>query len=121
LVLGEFRQIRKSREFRKSAISGEFEAALLDIQSLGSKGAFSMFSPADAERHLGLWIWAFILGSAGSVYGWALGISVSILTANVWGLAGGEWNGASFQPKPPVLLSTVLLIASVFSATRLPR
>jgi hypothetical protein len=36
LVLGEFRQIRKSREFRKSAISGEFEAALLNIQSLDS-------------------------------------------------------------------------------------
>jgi hypothetical protein len=33
-VLGEFRQIRKFREFRKSAISGEFEAALLDVQSL---------------------------------------------------------------------------------------
>jgi hypothetical protein len=31
-----FRQIRKSREFRRSAISGEFEAALLDIQSLDS-------------------------------------------------------------------------------------
>ena len=36
LVLGEFRQIRKSRKFRKSAISGEFEAALLDVQSLDS-------------------------------------------------------------------------------------
>lgn len=34
LVLSEFRQIRKSRKFRKSAISGEFEAALLDVQSL---------------------------------------------------------------------------------------
>ena len=66
---------------------------------------------------------ASILGSAGSVYGWALGMSVSILTANVWGVAGGEWNGASFQPKLLMLLSTVLLIASfgVLCFTRLPR
>jgi putative Ca2+/H+ antiporter (TMEM165/GDT1 family) len=65
---------------------------------------------------------ASILGSAGSVYGWALGMSVSILTANVWGVAGGEWNGASFQPKLLMLLSTVLLIASfgVLCLTRLP-
>ena len=34
LGLSEFRQIRKSRKFRKSAISYEFEAALLDVQSL---------------------------------------------------------------------------------------
>ena len=66
---------------------------------------------------------ASILGSAGAVYGWALGISVSILTANVWGVAGGEWNGTSFQPKLLMLLSTVLLIASfgVLCLTRLPR
>ena len=68
-------------------------------------------------------IGASILGSAGSVYGWALGMSVSILTANVWGVAGGEWNGAGSQPKLLMLFSTVLLIASfgVLCLTRLPR
>jgi putative Ca2+/H+ antiporter (TMEM165/GDT1 family) len=66
---------------------------------------------------------ASILGSAASVYGWALGNSVAILAANVWGVAGGEWNGVSFQPKLLMLLSTVLLIASfgVLCLTRLPR
>ena len=38
---GEFRQIRKSRKFRKSAISGEFEAALLDVQSLEGRTSVS--------------------------------------------------------------------------------
>ncbi len=66
---------------------------------------------------------ASILGSTGSVYGWALESSVSILTANIWGVAGGEWNGAGFQPKLLMLLSTVILIASfgVLCLTRLPR
>ena len=44
LVLSEFRQIRKSRKFRKSAISGEFEAALLDVQSLDGSCLFPGWS-----------------------------------------------------------------------------
>ena len=44
LVLSEFRQIRKSRKFRKSAISGEFEAALLDVQSLDGSTLYEKLS-----------------------------------------------------------------------------
>ena len=44
LVFSEFRQIRKSRKFRKSAMSGEFEAALLDVQSLDGSSVFPGWS-----------------------------------------------------------------------------
>jgi hypothetical protein len=50
-VLGEFRQIRKSRKFRKSAISGEFDDALLDVQRLDGSTLYEpeLFSVARAS------------------------------------------------------------------------
>ena len=34
------------------------------------------------------------LSSMGPILGWPLFMSVIIMTANVWGLAAGEWKGA---------------------------
>jgi hypothetical protein len=55
---------------------------------------------------------ASLMGRAGSVYGWALLVAVSILTSNSWGIATGEWRGAGRGPKSLMWLSTALLIVS---------
>ncbi len=58
-------------------------------------------------------IGASSMGSAGAVYGWALIISVSILTSNAWGALTGEWKDSGARPKALMWLSTALLIASL--------
>lgn len=69
-----------------------------------------------------LWFGAFLLygigastiGNAGTVYGWALFIALSILTSNTWGAVTGEWRNSGAKPKVLMLLSTVSLISSLF-------
>lgn len=58
-------------------------------------------------------IGAGMMGSDGAVYGWALIITVSILTSNAWGAATGEWKNSGTKPKVLMWLSTALLIGSV--------
>jgi len=57
-------------------------------------------------------IGASSMGSAGAVYGWALIITVSILTSNAWGALTGDWGDSGARPKALMWLSTVLLIGS---------
>jgi len=55
---------------------------------------------------------ALVMGTNGSVYGWALSSAASILTSNVLGALAGEWDGAGIKAKTMMLLATVLLICS---------
>ena len=52
------------------------------------------------------------MGSAESVYGWALSSGVSIMTSNAWGAVTGEWKGTGLKAKMLMWISTVLLIAA---------
>jgi L-rhamnose-H+ transport protein len=56
---------------------------------------------------------AAIMGSDGAVYGWAIIITVSILTSNAWGAVTGEWKNSGAKPKILMWLSTALLISSL--------
>jgi L-rhamnose-H+ transport protein len=72
-----------------------------------------------------LWFGAFLLygigasmmGNAGTVYGWAIFIALSILTSNAWGALTGEWSNSGAKPKVLMGFSTVLLISSLFLLT----
>ncbi len=69
-----------------------------------------------------LWFSAFLLygigasmmGSQGTVYGWALFIALSILTSNAWGAMTGEWRNSGAKAKVLMCLSTALLVSSLF-------
>ena len=37
---------------------------------------------------------ATLLGQLGTTMGWLILMSVSVLTANLWGVVTGEWKGA---------------------------
>lgn len=56
---------------------------------------------------------AAMMGSDGAVYGWAVIITVSILTSNVWGSMTGEWKNSGAKPKVLMWLSTASLISSL--------
>jgi L-rhamnose-H+ transport protein len=57
---------------------------------------------------------ASVIGGSGPVYGFALVNSSSILIANIWSAAMGEWVGAGRKPKGLMWLSTALLISSFY-------
>jgi hypothetical protein len=52
------------------------------------------------------------MGHDGAVCGWALIVSVSILTSNTWGALTGEWDGSGTKPRLLMWLATALLICS---------
>jgi len=56
---------------------------------------------------------AAMMGSEGAVTGWAVIITVSILTSNAWGAVTGEWKDSGARPKMLMWLSTALLITSL--------
>jgi len=58
-------------------------------------------------------IGASSMGSAGTVYGWALIVAFSILTSNAWGALTGEWKNSGSKPKALMWLSTALLTGSL--------
>lgn len=68
-----------------------------------------------------LWIAGFLsyapgvrrLGSLGPSAGWAIMISTMILTANLWGLATGEWKQASRKACSLLTCGVVLLVLAV--------
>jgi L-rhamnose-H+ transport protein len=77
-----------------------------------------------------LWILSvFVYGAAsaqmavmGPIVGWPLFMSVVIITANVWGLATGEWAGVGRGPRAIMLAGIAFLILGfcfVGVATRL--
>ena len=55
---------------------------------------------------------AVLMGSDGSVYGWALSSGASILVSNTWGAVTGEWSGTSKKVQALMWASTALLILS---------
>jgi L-rhamnose-H+ transport protein len=55
-----------------------------------------------------------LMGQAGAVYGFALIVTMSVLTSNIWGAATGEWKGAGMKPKMLMGFSTALLVCSFF-------
>ncbi|MBI3667845.1 MAG: hypothetical protein HY236_16710 [Acidobacteria bacterium] len=63
-------------------------------------------------------IGASALGSAGTVYGWAIITGVSILTSSAWGLATGEWASAHRARKMMYLSVGFILSAFLVLASR---
>jgi L-rhamnose-H+ transport protein len=54
------------------------------------------------------------LGEWGPVLGWPIFLSSSILTANAWGVATGEWRQASLRPKGFMLAGVCCLVTAIF-------
>ncbi len=54
------------------------------------------------------------LGEWGPVLGWPIFLSSSILTANAWGLATGEWRQAALRPRWFMLAGVCCLVAAIF-------
>jgi len=54
------------------------------------------------------------LGEWGPVLGWPIFLSASIATANVWGLATGEWRHAAVRPRRFMLAGVSMLIVAIF-------
>lgn len=55
---------------------------------------------------------AMMMGPTGPMYGWAMAVGGSIIAANLWGLATGEWRGSGPRPKWMMAIATALLIIS---------
>jgi L-rhamnose-H+ transport protein len=85
---------------------------------------------SEAPRNLGLsalmalmWIGSFYLygagaarlGRWGTVAGWPLFISLSIVTGNLWGLWRGEWQGATGCARRLLNLGLTVLIGAVIA------
>jgi L-rhamnose-H+ transport protein len=60
---------------------------------------------------------ASLMGTSGTVYGWAMTAGGSILTSNAWGAATGEWQGAGGRAKILMVMGTVLLLLSFVLVT----
>ena len=54
------------------------------------------------------------LGSIGSSIGWALVMSLMVVTANLWGLSTGEWRGVGRKPLLVMNAGLVMLVAAMF-------
>jgi L-rhamnose-H+ transport protein len=54
------------------------------------------------------------LGSYGPVLGWPMFLSSSIITANVWGLATGEWAQAAARARRLMFTGVGVLVAAIF-------
>ena len=54
-----------------------------------------------------------MLGSLGLILGWPVMMGCTVLTANAWGVATGEWVGASRAAKRWVTGGVILLVAGV--------
>jgi L-rhamnose-H+ transport protein len=60
---------------------------------------------------------AYYLGRLGTSAGWALNIAFSLLVANVFGFATGEWTGASSRSRRALYSGLgVLMVAIVLLA-----
>lgn len=59
-------------------------------------------------------IGAMGLGEWGPVFGWPIFLSSSILTANAWGLATGEWRQTAVRPRWFMLAGVCCLITAIF-------
>ena len=53
------------------------------------------------------------LGKVGSTIGWIIFMSGALLTANLWGLFLGEWEGASNKAKTSMFIGSLLLILTI--------
>ncbi len=53
------------------------------------------------------------LGPLGLAVGWPIMMGCVVLTANGWGVATGEWRGASARAKAWIAVGVVALIAGV--------
>lgn len=93
-----------------------------------SKNTYRRYWNAETPRNLALsaimalmWIGSFYLygagaarlGRWGSVAGWPLFISISIIMGNVWGLWRGEWQDAPASARRLLNLGLAFLIAAV--------
>ena len=52
------------------------------------------------------------LGSAGTVYGWAVYMGVAILTSTFWGFVTGEWRNAGLAPRLVMVTGVALFIVA---------
>jgi len=68
-----------------------------------------------------MWIGSFILygvgatmmGTWGTVIGWAVYMVLSIAVANIWGIAQGEWKGVSRVTKMVMVRALVILFVAI--------
>jgi L-rhamnose-H+ transport protein len=68
-----------------------------------------------------LWFAAFVcygpgtrrLGSLGASVGWAMMMSMMVITANLWGFLTGEWKGASRRARQFLVSGVVILILAI--------
>jgi len=54
------------------------------------------------------------LGPLGPVLGWPMFLSASIITANIWGIATGEWKQAAAGARRLMLAGVSVLVAAIF-------
>ncbi len=93
---------RKNRSFRLFAAPGtSFYWLLGGTMGLLWMGSISLFGTASSA-----------MADMGPVLGWPLFMSAIILTSNVWGLATGEWRGASRQTMLVMGTGMALLIVA---------
>lgn len=59
-----------------------------------------------------------MLGHAGSVYGWAINASASILTSCTWGFVMGEWSNSTWRAKRLLLCGVFLIVSAAFVLCR---
>jgi L-rhamnose-H+ transport protein len=101
------------------------------LQHLGLKKSWSRFLEAPGENLIGgsvmgLLLWASIfiygvsaemMGTWGTSAGWAVNMCSTIFAANVWGVATGEWHGASRKSYVQLALGLgAIMIAVVLAA-----
>lgn len=93
-----------------------------------AKGTLRAYWNAETTRNVGLsalmalmWIGSFYLygagasrlGRWGTVVGWPLFISLSIVTGNLWGISRGEWRGAPTSARRLLNIGLAVLIVAV--------
>ena len=58
------------------------------------------------------------LGALGGIVGWPLFMAMSLITSNAWGVATGEWKGASRRSYGYSIVGIVFLIAAIVIISR---
>ena len=101
--------------------------ALYTLYLLSKNKGFALFKRS-MRRNIGLgllmafmWIGSFYLygistiqlGSWGSIIGWPLFISLSIIVGNVWGIARSEWKAASAPARTKLKQGMVVIFLAV--------
>jgi L-rhamnose-H+ transport protein len=95
---------------------------------MAKNGTASSYAAPGSARNLllllcmsAMWIVSFILygvgatmmGAWGTIIGWSVYMALSIAVANCWGIAQGEWRGASRSTKLIMARGAVILLFAI--------